>query len=109
MTLQKLNSYQWVIIPICTLILGGIVFNADARYVKGEYLREKEQVMHKIRQEDMLAINNAINRVELESKAKYAKLDGMIEAGRIESADINRRLERIIAQLEMVIKRMDGM
>jgi hypothetical protein len=107
MTVQKLNAYQWIITPFAVLLLGGILFTADARYVKHEALKEKEAMMHRVRESDMLALGNSINRVELAAKAKAAKLEGMIEAGRVESQDINRRLERIIAQLEMVLKRMD--
>jgi phosphate/sulfate permease len=108
MTIQKLNSYQWIITPICALLLAGVMFTADARYVKHEHMRDKEATFHRVRENDIAAITAHIGRVELEAKAKASKLEGMIESGRVEAQDINRRLERIIAQLEMVLKRMEG-
>jgi predicted component of type VI protein secretion system len=96
---------RWVVV----LIIAVGVMYGNTQWVTHAQMREKEQMLHKIRQEDMLAIGNTISRVEAEGKAKYARLEVRVEAGRTESADINRRLERIIAQLEMVLKRMETM
>jgi len=91
------------------LVMAVGVMYGNTQWVTHDQMREKEATLHKVRQEDMLAIGSTISRVEAEGKAKYARLEVRVEAGRTESADINRRLERIIAQLEMVLKRMETM
>jgi predicted component of type VI protein secretion system len=110
MTITQMESRygslaRWVVVLIFAV---GVMYG-NTQWVTHGQLREKESMLHKLRQEDMLAIGTTINRVEMDAKAKFARLEIKVESGSAESADINRRLERIIAQLEMVLKRMETM
>ena len=102
MPVQKLKEfdalYGWVIRWLLVLILAGIIFFADGRYVTRLEVQEKEEQLHKLRQEDLAAIHKRVDVLAgdyNENSRKSSEILERISGIEAQNAIILRQIERL--------------
>ena len=97
MPVQKLKefdqTYGWIFRWLLMLVLFGILFLADGRYLTRDEAVEKEGDYLAMREADMAHIDNRIDALAALHAGDFSSLD-----------DIKSRLSRIEAQNEIVIR-----
>jgi hypothetical protein len=91
-------TWGWIIRWVLMLALGYLLLFADTRYLKRDEVEQYMEKFHALREDDMSQIYSRIERVRSEAQSSdliVRKLEG--------------KLERIAAQNEMIIKRLDAL
>lgn len=96
-TMEKLQRFDtlfgWVIRWFALILVAGILFFADQRYITAEEAKLKESQYHKIRQDDLLLLNKQIESVRGEAQEANKRSGLILE-----------RLNRIEAQGEIMLR-----
>jgi len=85
--------YGWIIRWALILLLAGVVYFADGRYLTREEVEQKEQQLHRVRNDDLNMLNGRIDTIAASQTANFAKI-----------TDVQARLSRIEAQNEIIIR-----
>jgi hypothetical protein len=92
--LQRFDTlFGWVIRWFALILVAGILFFADKRYVTAEEAKLKESQYHKIRQDDLLLLNKQIESIRDEAHEANKRSGVILE-----------RLNRIEAQGEIMLR-----
>lgn len=90
------TTYGWIIRYAVILVVLGVVYIADTRYLTREEIEAKELHYLKVRQEDLSKIDNKIDGLRNENTATLALLN-----------EIKATVRGIEAQTEILIKDME--
>lgn len=97
--LKKFDElYGWIIRWILVLVLAGIVYFADSRYLTREEVETKEIELYRIRQEDLNLINARIDAHKSETLGVTSVLGQVLERlSSIEAQNVImlRQIERL--------------
>jgi hypothetical protein len=89
-------TYGWIIRWLLLMAIGYAVMYADTRYLQKTEVEMYMTKLHQLRGEDMAAIYNRIEAVRAEAVAS----DKLVR-------NLEGKMERVIAQNEMILKRLD--
>jgi hypothetical protein len=87
------QNFGWILRWLLMLVLFGIVFIADGRYLTIESAEEKETHYLSMREHDLNKIYNRIDALATAHSVDYSKIE-----------DIQSRLSRIEAQNEIILR-----
>jgi len=89
-------TWGWIIRWVLMLALGYLLLFADTRYLKRDEVDQYMNKFHELRKDDMAQIYSRIERVRLEAQSS----DTIVRK-------LETKLERISAQNEMIIARLE--
>ena len=98
------KSYGWLIRWAILLICSGAFLYADALFVSDVELKAREAVVMSVRMDDLARIDSSIKRVETDSRERYSRLEVGSQQSMEMFMDLNKKVERLIAQNEMILK-----